>query len=187
MVTTTVASLLLVAAMAMSEPMTQDQAVALAKETVSQQAHVPQERLVLESVKAADWPDSSLGCPQPGMMYAQMITSGFKVILTTANTPYAVHIGSGRAVICGGPGAQSLSPKGKAAIAKLELIQRAREKLSATLQVDMAQIEATGIDTPKSTCGGPAAGQSPAQVFLEYEGRHFIYDAVADQTRECEK
>lgn len=183
----TSAMALLLVAMAMNEPMPREQAVTLAKETVSQQARVPAEQLAVESATIVDWPDSSLGCPQPGMMYAQMITPGFKVILVAANIKYAVHIGSGRAVICNGPGASSSGPKAKAAQAKLELIQRAREKLSATLQVDMEKIQATLIGNAKPTCGGPGAGQKSAQVVLDYDGRQFIYDAASDATHECEK
>lgn len=186
MMTSAMASLLVVA-MVVNEPMTQEQAITLAKETVTGQARVPAEQLVVESVTAVDWPDSSLGCPQPGMMYAQVITPGFKVILVTAKTKYSVHIGSGRALVCNGPGASSLGPKAKAAQAKLALIQRAREKLSATLQVDMEKIQATTVSTSKPTCGGPAAGQRSAQVYMDYEGRQFIYDAATDLTHECEK
>lgn len=35
-----------------------------------------------------NFPDTSLGCPQPGQTYAQTVTPGFKVIVTFNNTAY---------------------------------------------------------------------------------------------------
>jgi hypothetical protein len=43
------------------------------------------------SVEEMQWPDSSLGCPQPGMMYAQVITPGYRVLLEANGETYAVH------------------------------------------------------------------------------------------------
>ena len=37
---------------------------------------------------AQEWPDASLGCPQPGMMYAQVITPGYQIILEAAGRRY---------------------------------------------------------------------------------------------------
>jgi hypothetical protein len=52
------------------------------------------------SVEAVDWPDTSLGCPQPGMMYAQMITPGFRVKLAAKDQTIEYHTdSSGRRVV----------------------------------------------------------------------------------------
>ena len=45
------------------------------------------------SVEAVDWPDSSLGCPKAGMMYAQVITPGYKIVLETGGRTYEFHSG----------------------------------------------------------------------------------------------
>lgn len=37
---------------------------------------------------AQEWPDASLGCPQPGMMYAQVITPGYQIMLEAAGRRY---------------------------------------------------------------------------------------------------
>jgi hypothetical protein len=51
--------------------------------------------------KAAEvtWPDSSLGCPQEGMLYAQILTPGYLILLEYANNLYEYHAGRGSAVI----------------------------------------------------------------------------------------
>jgi hypothetical protein len=49
-----------------------------------------------------DWPDSSLGCPQPDMAYAQVITPGYKVIVEAEGKQYDVRINesSMNGIIC---------------------------------------------------------------------------------------
>ena len=42
------------------------------------------------------WADLSLGCPQPGMMYGQMVTPGYIVILQAGTTQYDYHAGPDR-------------------------------------------------------------------------------------------
>ncbi len=46
----------------------------------------------VQEVQPVNWPDSSLGCPQPGMLYAQVITPGYKVIITADDTTYELHL-----------------------------------------------------------------------------------------------
>lgn len=41
------------------------------------------------------WPDSSMGMPEPGEMYAQMLTEGFRVVLRAAGKKYEYHFASG--------------------------------------------------------------------------------------------
>ena len=45
----------------------------------------------LISAESVDWPDTSLGCPQEGFAYAQVITPGHKLIFTLGATSYPVH------------------------------------------------------------------------------------------------
>lgn len=57
----------------------------------------------LHSSEETEWFDSSLGCPQEGMAYAQVITPGYKLVFELAGTSYAVHTNSegSHMVICG--------------------------------------------------------------------------------------
>jgi hypothetical protein len=47
--------------------------------------------ITLVSSEAVEWSDGSLGCPQPGMMYPQVITEGVRVILGAGGKQYAYH------------------------------------------------------------------------------------------------
>jgi hypothetical protein len=67
------------------------------------------------SVDEVDWPDGSIGCPQPGMVYTQAIVNGTKIVLHYDGTDYAYHQGGGRAVFYCPPdaeGATTTSPPG---------------------------------------------------------------------------
>ncbi len=57
----------------------------------------------LESSESVQWSDASLGCPEEGMMYAQVITPGYKLVFDFDGTSYAVHTNSdgSHVVVCG--------------------------------------------------------------------------------------
>lgn len=53
---------------------------------------------------AVTWPDSSLGCPQPGMQYLQSLREGMRIRLQVRGTVYEYHSGQGRApFLCTNP------------------------------------------------------------------------------------
>jgi hypothetical protein len=76
------------------------EAITLAKKTLSEELGVGMEDIEVVSNTSINWPDTSLGCPKIGMMYAQVITPGYKVILQVEEKQYDVHVGDSRAVIC---------------------------------------------------------------------------------------
>lgn len=43
------------------------------------------------SAERTEWPDSSLGCPEPGKAYLQMITPGYRVLLHANGESYEYH------------------------------------------------------------------------------------------------
>ncbi len=45
----------------------------------------------LVSAEAVDWPDAGLGCPEPGMIYAQVITPGYRLVLTAEDVEHRYH------------------------------------------------------------------------------------------------
>jgi hypothetical protein len=75
------------------------EAVRLAREDLAQKLGLAPEAIRLVSVEAVEWRDTSLGCPQPGMMYAQVITPGFQVMLEAGGKGYDYHTDTGRFVV----------------------------------------------------------------------------------------
>ncbi len=49
------------------------------------------ENITLKKAEAVQWPDTSLGMAQPGMMYAQVVTPGFRVVLEAKREQYLYH------------------------------------------------------------------------------------------------
>lgn len=54
---------------------------------------VPPEAIVVVAVEEVVWPNGGLGCPRPGMSYAQIPTDGLRIILEYSTTEYVYHSG----------------------------------------------------------------------------------------------
>lgn len=80
-------------------PSDAEQAVELAREDLAQRLDLAPKGIGVVSVEAVEWSDTSLGCPQPGMAYAQVITPGFRVVLAVKRQMYKYHTHAGRFVI----------------------------------------------------------------------------------------
>ena len=62
---------------------------------------VPRANLQVERVEAHEWGDSSLGCPRPGLMYSQIVTPGYLVVINGAGKQLEYHSDArGRVVLC---------------------------------------------------------------------------------------
>ena len=48
-------------------------------------------QLHVDQVQAQQWPDSSLGCPQPGQLYSQIVTPGYLVLVSAGSTQLEYH------------------------------------------------------------------------------------------------
>jgi hypothetical protein len=49
-------------------------------------------------VEAVEWPDSSLGNPQPDGVYLQVVTPGFRILLRAGAETYEYHSDYARVV-----------------------------------------------------------------------------------------
>jgi len=79
-----------------SEPLIE--LVGLAKGDLARRLGVGVEEVTLVSAEAVEWPDRSLGNPQPGIVYAQVITPGYKIILSAGGQEYEYHTDQERIV-----------------------------------------------------------------------------------------
>lgn len=128
-----------------------DKAVVLARAALNRQLGPAAASATLSSVVETTWPDSSLGCPQPGMMYAPVLVPGHRVVLRVGDASHEVHVGAGQAVVCGDGQAGSAAAKSGAveadsrtvpvAVVGLRLAERAREALAARLKVPRTAIK----------------------------------------------
>jgi hypothetical protein len=69
----------------------EEELVELAREDLSRWLGVPAKEINTVSVEAVQWPNASLGCPLPGVIYAEVLTPGFKIILVGQGEEYEYH------------------------------------------------------------------------------------------------
>lgn len=62
-----------------------------AKEDLAQRLSIAGTEIRLVEIVEAEWSDSSLDCPQPGMDYLQVITPGYRILLEANATVYEYH------------------------------------------------------------------------------------------------
>lgn len=76
-----------------------------AKEDLAGRLSISVEQVNYIGVYDVTWPDASLGCPQEGMMYAQVLTPGYLIKLGYGSIQYEYHSGkSTQVVFCENPG-----------------------------------------------------------------------------------
>ena len=55
----------------------------------------------VDQAEARQWPDASLGCPRQGVLYAQIVTPGYLVVVSGGGKQLEYHADSrGRVVLC---------------------------------------------------------------------------------------
>ena len=173
-----------VAALAVGGDEAGDTAVALAREALSRQLATAAANTVVVDVVAESWPDSSLGCPKPGMMYSPVLLSGHRVRLRVGSVVYAVHVGAGQAIVCGQDSAADGTSREEPSQGKtdsnattialgLRLAEQARTALASRLDVPRSRvtIESYRATTwPDANLGCPRVGGSlspaPTKGFL---------------------
>lgn len=70
----------------------EDAAITALRALIAEQLQIASTELTLVSAEQVIWPDASLGCPQPGQMYAQVLTSGWRAVFAdAAGREYDVH------------------------------------------------------------------------------------------------
>ncbi len=79
--------------------MSQQPVVDLARQQLADSLSCDLQSVDIVSVEEMEWSDSSLGCPQPGMMYMQVITPGYRVTLEHNGQRYTFHTDRGRRAV----------------------------------------------------------------------------------------
>ncbi len=72
-----------------------------AREVLAAEIDVAVEDIDLVEMEEVVWSDSSLGCPAPGKLYAQVMEKGYRIVLGVNGGHYSLHSGeSGTPVLC---------------------------------------------------------------------------------------
>lgn len=70
--------------------------VAQARRLLAARLDIDESAIELVEAGEVTWADTSLGCPQPGMMYAQRLVNGTRVVLAAQGRTFHYHSGPGR-------------------------------------------------------------------------------------------
>jgi len=151
-------------------------------------------RIRVDTVRAVDWPDSSLGCPEPGRAYLTVVTPGHKVTLRVDNRVYAVHESRNRAAVCHNAKVQgALSPGSELTFGPQ--IMQAREDLARRLGVppgDIRPLAGVQHTFPDGSLGCPEPGKMYTQatvdgwvLTLRHGSRDYTYHTDGRLTIPC--
>jgi len=132
-----------------------------AQDDLAQRLGVPLDQIAVVSVSEVVWPDGSLGCPQPGLVYTQATMPGYQIILSTAALQYDYHADMRRAFLCESRTPFSKADKGNLA-PEVKLVNMAIDDLAGRLGIDRSLIIPQPLvptKWPDSSLGCPEAGQ----------------------------
>ena len=68
-----------------------DQLSEMARNDLAIELGVDADAIELVEVESVEWSNSSLGCPQEGMMYLQVLTPGYRLTLEVDGQRYVYH------------------------------------------------------------------------------------------------
>ena len=71
----------------------------MAREDLASALNVEMAEIMMAEAQATEWHDTSLGCPEPGKMYAQVITPGYRLTLAVDGRLYVYHTDEGHQAI----------------------------------------------------------------------------------------
>lgn len=174
-----------------------DKSVAtLAVETLAEELNVPMDSITVDTVRAVEWNDASLGCPQPGRAYAQVITPGHKVTLRVDGNLHFVHEANGRAIVCKQSekkAVRGVSPQKELVWGKQAV--EARRDLAKRLGVDEGEIIIAAADLTTFTdaslgCPEPGVEYNERNIdgyvlTLRHGSRNFTYHTDMDRVIPC--
>ena len=82
-----------------------------ARQDLAQRLDIAPAEIEVVSMESVVWPDSSLGCPQPGMAYTQVLRDGYRIQLRAGGKIYFYHGGGSRGpFLCENPAKPASSP-----------------------------------------------------------------------------
>jgi len=144
-------------------------AIDLAIRTVNEREPVSKESVTHLRVRSVQWPDSSLGCGEPGVAYLQRVVPGYFVSFSANEKVYTVHVGDNSAIVCDKFN-DLMTERQKRGRAAIMAHNNARADLAKKLNVDPEMITVTKMKTetwPDSSLGCPVAGEKYTQGPIE--------------------
>ena len=175
-----------------------------ATEDLVQATSAAADEITVVSTEEVEWSDTSLGCPEPDGMYAQMITPGYLIVLESGGNTYDYHSGTdpeGPLVQCtedGAPAVAALAlPEDSEGETKMDaegalsrLIERATEDLvqvTSAAADEITVVSTEEMEWSDTSLGCPQPDEMYAQmitpgylIVLESSGKTYEYHSGTD-------
>jgi hypothetical protein len=170
--TITVLIAVLLSSQPVGETAARNAAVTLAIDTLARHLVMARGSIRLVNASPAQWRDSSLGCPERGMVYTPSIVEGFKVELRANDQRYEVHTSGGRAVVCGQPASPARRSAAESVRPALDAGDRARLHLADRLGREPTEVVIKVVRPWRKddeTCEPPAGSVKPEDATFAVE------------------
>ena len=166
----------------------------LAAETLAVELGIPVSSIRIDTVRAVEWRDSSIGCPQPGEGYLQVITPGHKITLRAGGRVHTIHEANGRAFLC------KIRKEPDRMTGQIDLVWgteglAARKDLASRLGVEEREIMIAGAKPRVFAdagldCPEPGTEYAPEErdgfvLRLRHGGRDYTYHTDLERTIMC--
>jgi hypothetical protein len=76
-----------------------DEIIVRAKKDLARRRGMCSEKIVLKQIETVAWPDTSLGYPQAGRVYAQVVTPGYRLVLSDEIADFEYHADSHQKIV----------------------------------------------------------------------------------------
>jgi len=167
----------------------------MAKNDLAKKLDIPVEDIETVSVKPTEFPDASLGVPEEGELYAQVVTPGYVIVLKANQKNYQYHAADQRVILVPGESAEMpgepTPPPSEASPEQEALVDLAESMLAERLGIGLEEIEVqevTPVQFPDASLGVPEEGQMYAQVvtpgyviLLQHNQETYQYHASGDR------
>ncbi len=141
---------------------------------LAEQLDVSPDEIEVVNAEAVEWPDSSLGCPQEGMMYMSVVTPGYRIVLKYEGEIYAYHTGKNADkpfILCpdeaGAPAPAADTGGESMQSTSAALAARAAADLAQRLDMDADQVKVVSVRAVEwrdGSLGCPSGGMMYPQV-----------------------
>lgn len=165
----------------------------VARQVVAEFLSLPIAEVTLISLQAHDFNDSSLGCPEPGMAYQQVVTPGHSAIVEAEGRRFDIRVAGGHGRICRNNKNRKPKTNSGRESAVTAMIENARRNLAVLLNVETPKIRMIDIrpydgKNPPVGCIPQCADSDPDCGYiigLFYDGRRYNYHAAYGNATAC--
>lgn len=166
----------------------------LAIDALAADLGIAKDKITIDTIRPVEWRDSSIGCPQPGQAYLQVITPGHKITLRADGQIHVVHEAGKRAFVCRTTKAMGgVTPQRELAFG--EQLLAARKDLATRLSVPESDIrpasaeertwDDAGMGCPLPGVVYPPGPASGWVLKLKHGSRDYTYHTDMKRTIPC--